>query len=88
MPNGFHANMGHLGNTAGAIATLPDVNLDHQVSGIDIVLISNSFGAMQPTAKIVLPDTRYLLNLDINQDGVIDGEDLAFVAAYYGTDCR
>ncbi len=88
MPNGFRANMGHLGNTAGAVATLPDVNLDRQVSGIDVIMISNSFGATQPTARIVLPDTRYLLNLDINQDGVIDGEDLAFVAAYYGTDCR
>ena len=87
-PNGFLANMGHLGNTEGAIATLPDVNDDRQVSGIDLVLMTNAFGAEAPIAKIVLPDTRYLLSLDINHDGVIDGDDLAFVAAYYGTDCR
>jgi hypothetical protein len=87
MPNGFRANMGHLGGTVDAVQSLPDVNGDRQVSGADIVLISNAFGATAPVGRAV-GDTPYSPALDINRDGIVDGEDLAYVATFYGTDCR
>jgi hypothetical protein len=87
MPNGFRANMGHLGGTADAVQTLPDVNGDRQVSGADVVLVSNTFGAEAPVVREA-GDTLYTSVLDINRDGIIDGDDLAYVAAFYGTDCR
>jgi uncharacterized repeat protein (TIGR01451 family) len=80
LPNGGRVNLGHLGNTESATRTFPDVNNDGLVDGLDVVGIAVSFSA-------VSPDPRYALSADRDLNGTVDGEDLAFVTAFYAQSC-
>jgi hypothetical protein len=84
LPNGNRVNLGHLGGTVSAIRTLPDVNADGQVDGLDILAIAVSFGAgsIPPPA-----DPRFSAAADRDLDGDVDGDDLSFVAAFFGQAC-
>jgi hypothetical protein len=80
LPNGGRVNLGHLGNTESATRTFPDVNGDGLIDGLDVVGIAVSFSA-------VSPDPRYSLAADRDLNGLVDGEDLAFVTAFYAQSC-
>lgn len=80
LPNGGRVNLGHLGNTANATRTFPDVNSDGTIDGMDVLGIAVSFSA-------VSPDPRYFTAADRDLNGAVDGDDLAFVSAFYGQSC-
>ena len=80
VPNGGRVNLGHLGGTAGAARTFPDVNADGSVDGLDVLGIAVSFGSMSP-------DPRYFTAADRDLNTWIDGDDLAIVSAFYGQSC-
>jgi hypothetical protein len=79
-PDGQRANMGDLGGTPSATVSLPDPSGDSLVDGIDILRIATSFAS-------VLGDGWYSSDADVDKNGEVDGNDLSFVAAYYGTSC-
>jgi hypothetical protein len=80
-PNGGRANLGHLGGTADATSSLPDVNGDLLVDGVDVLRIATAFASTAAQA-------RYYAAADLDRDGDVDGDDLAYVAARFGRDCR
>ncbi len=80
-PNGRRANQGHLGDTAGATPSLPDVNGDRLVDGVDVLRIASAFASTSTSP-------RYLAAADLDRNGIVDGDDLAYVAARFGRDCR
>jgi dockerin type I repeat protein len=80
LPNGNRVNLGHLGGTVSAIRTLPDVNGDGQVDGLDVLAIAVSFGAASG-------DPRFSAAADRDFDATVDGDDLSYVAAFYGQAC-
>jgi Dockerin type I domain len=79
-PNGGRVNLGHLGGTAAAIQTLPDVNGDGAVDGLDVLRLAVGFnaGSMDP---------RYDAAADLDRDGLVDGMDLSYLAAFYANAC-
>ncbi len=79
-PDGGRANMGHTGGTTAATPSLPDLNGDGVVDGIDMLRLSVSFGSTSA-------DARYNSSVDVNGDGSVDGDDLALVAPDYGMSC-
>lgn len=79
-PNGGRVNLGHLGNTAGATRTFPDVNGDGTVDGLDIMGIAASFASS-------LGDPRFIPAADRDLNDLIDGVDLSFVSAFYAQTC-
>ncbi|MBZ5640348.1 MAG: hypothetical protein LAO51_16525 [Acidobacteriia bacterium] len=81
-PNGLRVNLGHLGGTAGATVTVPDVNGDGEVDGIDLLGITAAFAADR-----LLSPQRYYAPADLDGNGVVDGDDLAYVAAFFGFAC-
>ncbi len=80
-PNGRRANQGHLGNTANAVRTFPDVNGDQRVDGVDVLGIAVSF------ASTSSQPTRFNPKADRDGDGDVDGEDLSYIAGFYGQVC-
>jgi hypothetical protein len=80
LPNGGRVNMGHLGNTASATRTFPDVNGDGTIDGLDIIGVAVSFSAASG-------DPRFLASADRDLNDLVDGEDLAFVSAFYAQSC-
>jgi hypothetical protein len=82
LPNGNRINLGHLGGTVSAVRTLPDVNGDGQVDGLDVLAIAVSFGATS-----LPPDPRFSAAADRDLDGDVDGDDLSYVAAFFGQAC-
>lgn len=80
LPNGGRVNMGHLGNTAGATRTIPDINGDGTVDGLDVLAIAASFASLTG-------DPRFIPAADRDLNGAIDGNDLAFVSAFYAQSC-
>jgi hypothetical protein len=80
LPNGGRVNLGHLGNTTSATRTFPDVNGDGTVDGLDVLGIAVSFSA-------VSPDPRYFTAADRDLNGSVDGDDLAYVSAFYAQSC-
>ena len=80
LPNGGRVNLGHLGNTASATRTFPDVNSDGTIDGLDILGIAVSFNSSTGTP-------RYFVAADRDLDGDVDGEDLAYVSAFYAQSC-
>lgn len=80
-PNGRRANMGHLGLTAAAVRTLPDITGDGLVDGVDVLRIATSFGSLSSNAA------RFIAAADRDGDGQITGDDLSYVAAFFGTSC-
>jgi hypothetical protein len=81
-PNGRRADLGFLGGTAGATPTVPDTNLDGEVDGIDLVAIAAAFASDRN-----LTPERFYEPADLDGNGVVDGEDLAYVAAFFGFEC-
>ena len=79
-PNGGRVNLGHLGHTASATRTFPDVNSDGTVDGLDIIGIALSFNSLGGSP-------RYFIAADRDLNGVVDGEDLAYVSAFYAQSC-
>lgn len=80
-PNRGLPNMGHTGGTADAQTSLPDVNGDGVVDGIDVVRLAAAFGSSFGQA-------RYDAAADMDGNDSIDGTDLAFVATSgYGDVC-
>jgi uncharacterized repeat protein (TIGR01451 family) len=79
-PNGGRVNMGHVGNTASATRTFPDVNGDHVIDGQDLAGVAASFGASSANPRYYQPADRDLSSR-------VDGDDLAFVAAFYAQSC-
>ena len=79
-PNGGRVNLGHLGNTASATRTFPDVNADHTIDGLDVLGVAAAFCGVPPCAN-------YFVAADRDLNGVIDGSDLAYVSAFYGQSC-
>jgi len=79
-PNGGRVNLGHLGHTASATRTFPDVNGDGTVDGLDVMGIAVSFNSATGTP-------RYFVAADRDLNGVIDGEDLSYVSAFYAQSC-
>jgi len=80
LPNGGRVNLGHLGNTSSATRTFPDVNGDGTIDGLDILGIAASFSAVSPSP-------RYFTAADRDLNLRIDGDDLAFVSAFYAQTC-
>ncbi len=80
LPNGNRVNLGHLGNTTSATRTLPDLNGDGTVDGLDVMGVAVAFGALST-------DPRYFTAADRNFDDIVDGNDLAFVSAFYAQTC-
>jgi hypothetical protein len=80
-PNGGRVNLGHLGNTANAQRTLPDASGDGVVDGVDLLRIASSFASTSSQAA------RYNPQADRDRDGDVDGDDLSYVAAFYGQAC-
>lgn len=79
-PNGDRANQGHLGGTADAVPTLPDASGDRIVDGVDVLRIASAFASVRP-------GDRYFAPADRDNDGDVDGDDLAYVAAFFGRAC-
>jgi hypothetical protein len=80
LPNGGRVNMGHLGNTASATRTFPDVTGDGTIDGLDIIGVAVSFGADSD-------DPRFLAAADRDLNDLVDGQDLAYVSAFYAQSC-
>lgn len=80
LPNGGRVNLGHLGNTASATRTFPDINGDGTIDGLDMLGVAVSFGAMSP-------DPRYFPAADRDFDLIVDGNDLAYVSAFFAQSC-
>jgi uncharacterized repeat protein (TIGR01451 family) len=80
LPNGGLVNLGHLGNTASATRTFPDVNSDLTVDGLDVLGIAVSFNS-------VSGGPRFFTDADRDLNGIVDGEDLAYVSAFYAQSC-
>lgn len=80
LPNGGRVNLGHLGNTADAPRTFPDVNGDGAIDGLDVLAIAVSFNT-------AAGDPRFLPNADRDLDGLVDGQDLSYIAAFYAQSC-
>lgn len=78
-PNGARLNIGHLGGTAAAIRTFPDVNVDGRVDGLDVLAVAAAFNSVTASGW-------YLPAADRDIDGDVDGDDLSYVAAFYGQD--
>jgi hypothetical protein len=70
-----------LGGTSAARRTLPDINADRLVDGVEVIAIASSFGATQG-------QPRYNEAADVNKDGTVEGEDLSIVGSDFGVDCR
>ncbi len=81
-PSGSRANLGHLGGTASATPTLPDLDRDGQVDGKDLLWIASAFASDR-----VYTPARYFPPADLDGNGKVDGDDLAFLAAYFGLAC-
>ncbi len=79
-PNGGYVNLGHLGNTASATRTFPDVNSDGTIDGLDVLGIAVSFGS-------VSGDPRFFTAADRDLNGAVDGLDLAYVSPFYAQRC-
>ncbi len=80
VPNGRRANMGHTSGTTDATPSLPDVNGDNFIDGIDVLHIALSFASMNG-------DSHYAELADVNQDNAVDGLDLTEVSKEFGTGC-
>jgi hypothetical protein len=80
LPNGDRVNIGHLANTIDATRTFPDVNSDGSIDGIDVLGIAVSFATASG-------DARYFVQADRDLNGLVDGQDLAYVSAFYGQSC-
>lgn len=80
-PNGGIVNLGHLGNTLNAQRTLPDVSGDGIVDGVDVLRIASSFASISSNVA------RFNPAADRDRDGDVDGDDLSYVAAFYGQAC-
>ena len=86
-PNGDRINMGFLGGTSGAVASLPDLGgeaglvADGTVDGKEILLISAAFGGRNGQ------DPWYLTTADVDGNNVVDGNDLAIIAGLFGQTC-
>jgi uncharacterized repeat protein (TIGR01451 family) len=81
-PNGGQVNLGHLGNTASATRTFPDVNGDGTVDGLDVMGIAVSFNSCtDPSCDRPNPAA------DRDLNGIVDGQDLAYVSAFYAQTC-
>ena len=80
LPNGGRVNLGHLGNTGSATRTFPDVNSDGTVDGLDVLGIAVSFSS-------VSGGPRFFTAADRDLNGIVDGQDLAYVSAFYAQTC-
>lgn len=80
-PNGRRANLGHTGLTLNATITLPDATGDALVDGADVLRLATSFASISTDAA------RYNASADLDRDGDIDGNDLAYMAASFGKAC-
>jgi len=79
-PNGNRANAGWLGNTNLAVTILADTNGDNAVDGLDILALATAFASGTG-------DPRYDVSADIDQNGTVEGPDLALVGADFGLVC-
>ncbi|HEX6851789.1 MAG TPA: DUF1565 domain-containing protein [Candidatus Polarisedimenticolaceae bacterium] len=79
-PNARRANLGHTGLTSSATVTLPDVDGSGRVDGVDVLELAFRFASSSSQA-------RYHASSDRDGDGDVDGEDLSYVAAYFGRTC-
>ena len=68
-----------LAKSAGHLAG-PDVNGDGAVDGVDVMRFAVAFGADEGGA-------RYSPVADLNRDGHTNGDDLAFIAPFFGEEC-
>lgn len=82
LPNGLRANLGHLGGTVTATPTLPDLNGDRQIDGMDLLRIAAAFASDRALAP-----ERFYAPADLDGNGLVDGDDLAFMAAFFGFEC-
>jgi uncharacterized repeat protein (TIGR01451 family) len=80
LPNGGRVNLGHLGNTTSATRTFPDVNSDGTVDGLDVMGIAVSFSS-------ITGNPRYFVAADRDLNGIVDGQDLSYVSAFYAQSC-
>jgi hypothetical protein len=80
LPNGGRVNLGYLGNSINATRTFPDVNGDATIDGLDVLGIAVSFNSSAG-------GPRFIAAADRDLNGVIDGLDLAYVAAFYAQSC-
>lgn len=80
-PNGNRANLGSTGLTPSATITLPDSNGDGIVDGLDILRVAIAFASTSGAGS------RYAAGADPDRDGDVDGEDLSYVAAWFGRSC-
>lgn len=84
-PNGGRVNLGHLGNTASATRTFPDVNGDGTIDGLDVLGIAVSFNSCSDLS--CSDHTRFFTAADRDLNQKVDGEDLAYVSAFYAQSC-
>lgn len=78
-PNGGRLNLGHLAGTSAAVRTFPDVNADGRVNGLDVLSLAAAFNSVTTSGW-------YNAAADRDLDGDVDGDDLSYVAAFYGQD--
>lgn len=86
-PNGGRVNLGHLGHTASATRTFPDVNDDGKVDGLDIIGVAVAFNSCAPAYPGCVDPSRYEIAADRDLNGLVDGQDLAYVSANYAQSC-
>lgn len=79
-PNSGVANLGHTGLTSSATITLPDVNGSGRVDGVDVLDLAFAFASTSS-------QPRYDEDADRDGDGDVDGDDLSYVAAFFGRTC-
>jgi len=73
-PNGGRINLGNLGGSSLAVASLADVNGDRTVNGLDVLAVAAGFTSIPGQPK-------YLASADFDSSDLIDGDDLSFVSA-------
>jgi hypothetical protein len=66
-----------LGDACEFGAALADADNSLRVDGLDLALLGRAFGSIEG-------DPRYDARVDLNRDGVVDGDDLALLASYWG----
>jgi len=79
-PNGGRANLGHTGATAQATPSLADTSGDGHTNGIDVIRVASAFGTS-------FGQNRYDQNADLDGNGMVDGDDLSWVAGDFGESC-
>jgi hypothetical protein len=65
----------------------PDATGDDTVDGLDVLDLATAFSSSD-NGRVGPPDPRYDPNADLDLDGIVDGDDLTYMAAEFGQVCN